>query len=236
MGLFNFGKKKKEEELRQQFKQKYRAMSFKELTSAVDKLWKIEASIEKDEICSAYAMALFKTAKSEGGFGIPVERLVPVREFESYEMAKYIKEYGIAYRYDENGGIVAINKALVFMGNYMQADKKIDLGGAMDIARIMFIILEDNIFSDDDLMDEHFQLYNPWLNEDSVDPNDGYEFIKYKIQCVAMISNPAECEKYGAFKRKNGVITSEYITVDDLVEAKSSKQLENLLDSYQTRH
>lgn len=237
MGLFNFGKKKQEEELRQQLKQKYRAMSLKELTSAVDTLWKIESKIEKDAICSAYAMALFKTDKSEGGFGIPVERLVPVSEFESYNMVKFVKEYGLAYRYDENGEIVSINKALVFMGNYMHVDKEIDLGRVLSIAEIMFVALEDNAFSDEDILDEYFQLYNPWLNEESVDPNDSrYEFTKYKIQVIATINNPETCEEYGAFKRKNGVVTSEYITVDDLVEAKSYKQLANLLDYYQTRH
>ena len=242
MGLFGFGKKKKEEALREEFKQKYRAKSLKELISLMGTLWQVSSAEEEDEIRAAYILALLKANKSEGGFGIPAEQLAGEsneREIHSYGcVAEYVKKGGLAYLRDGNGSILSINRELVFLGNYMRADKKADLGTAWLITYYVFDLQKaDDVitFTDEEIMDEHHQIYNGWLGEPSAEPKGDEGFRRFKVQAALMICDPEECEKYGAFKRKDGVVTSEYITVDDLTGAKTSAQLRKLLDSYQTR-
>lgn len=237
MGLFDFGKKKKEKALREQCKQKYRAMSLKELTSVMDELWNVSSEIEAEEIRAAYAMALFTAPRSEGGFGVPADRLTP--EYNFYDslggVQSWIKDKGVAYRYDEAGDIVAINRKLVFAGNYLSADHKANMTA---LSLVMYAIFESDYegnLSDEDIMNEHHQIYNPWLGESSADPNDGVQFYRTKANAALILCSPEECERFGAFKRKNGVITSEYATVEDLTKAKTLAQLNRLLDNLQTR-
>ena len=242
MGLFDFGKKKKEQQMREEFKQKYRAMSLQQLISCMGNLWQTSSDIEEDEIRAAYLLALFKADPSEGGFGIPAEQLAGEsneREIHSYgRVAEYVKKGGLAYLYDGSGSILSINRELVFFGNYMRADKKADLGTAWLVTYYVFDLQKaDDVitFTDEEIMDEHHQIYNGWLGESSAEPTGDEGFRRYKVQAALMICDPEECEKYGAFKRKDGAVTSEYITVDDLTGAKTSAQLRKLLDSYQTR-
>lgn len=241
-GLFDFGKKKKEQQMREELKQKYRAMSLKELISVMGNLWQVSSDEEEDEIRAAYILALFKADKSEGGFGIPAARLTGEANesvIHSYgDAALYVKKGGLAYLSDENGTILSINRELIFMGNYMRADKNADLVTAAEITFLVFELQKDeNIitFTDEDIMDEHHQIYNAWLGEPGADPNGDEGFRRYKVQAALLLCTPEQCEKFGTFKRKNGVVTSEYATVDDLTGAKTSAQLEKLLDSLQTR-
>lgn len=242
MGLFDFGKKKKEQQMREEFKQKYRAMSLKQLISCMGSLWQVSSDIEEDEIRAAYILAVLKADPSEGGFGIPAGRLMGEtneREIHSYigSVARYVKERGLAYLRDGNGDITAINRKFVFLGNYMRADKNADLLRASVVTDAFFSLQDKESvfhFSDEEIMDEHHQIYNAWLGEPSAEKGDD-GFRRYKMQVVHLICDPEQCEKYGAFKRKNGVVTSEYITVDDLTGAKTSDQLRKLLDTLQTR-
>lgn len=239
MGLFNFGKKKKEQQMQEEFKQKYRAMSLKQLISCMGSLWQVSSN-EQEEIRAAYILAVLKADKSAGGFGIAAERLTG----EAVEVAihngmvgYYVQKGGLAYLRDGNGTVLAINRELVFMGNYMRADRNADLITAARITNLFFELQKGNNviqFTDEDIMDEHHQIYNGWLGEPSASKEDE-GFRRYKMQAALMVCNPEECEKYGAFKRVNGVITSEYVTVDDLTGAKTSTQLSQLLDSLQTR-
>lgn len=243
MGLFNFGKKKKEEALREEFKQKYRAICLKELISLMGTLWQVSSDEEEDEIRAAYILALLKADPSEGGFGIPAEQLAGEsneREIHSYTyggVAEYVKKGGPAYLYDGSGSILSINRELVFLGNYMRADKKADLRTAWFVTKYVFDLQKDEnviTFTDEDIMNEHHQIYNGWLGELSAAPEDD-GFRRYKVQAALMLCTPEQCEKYGTFKRKNGAVTSEYATVDDLTGAKTSAQLEKLLNTLQTR-
>ncbi len=236
MGLFNFGKKKKEQQLREQFKQKYRAMSLKELTSVMDELWNVSSEIEAEEIRVAYAMALFTAPRSEGGFGVPASQVND--EFYYYGFSgvqSWIKDKGVAYRYDEAGDIVAINRKLVFAGNYLSVDHKASMNTMSLVVSMIFTSDYIDNLSDEDILDEHHQIYNPWLGESSADPNDGVQFYRAKANAALILCSPEQCEEFGAFKRRNGVVTSEYATVDDLTKAKTLAQLNRLLDNLQTR-
>ncbi len=243
MGLFDFGKKKKEreqqEQMRAQLKQKYRVMNLKQLISAVENLRQIFSADEAYEIRASYILALLKADSSEGGFGISSNRLAD--EFGLYvygSIDELVKNDGVAYHYDKNGNIVSINRALVFLGNYMRADQKADLRRAWLVTKNVFELQKDEsviTFTDEDIMNEHHQIYNGWLGEPSADPKGDDGFRRYKVQVALMLCTPSVCERYGVFKRKNGVVTSEYATVDDLTGVKMTAQLQQLLNSLQTR-
>ncbi len=241
MGLFGLGKKKKEEALREEFKQKYRAMSLQQLISCMGSLWQVSSWAEENEIRAAYILAVLKAAPSEGGFGISAARLTGETVEDAIHcgyVPGYIINNGLAYLRDGNGAVLAINREFVFMGNYMRADKNADFYRATLVTNLFFEMQKANNvihFTDEDIMNEHHQIYNGWLGEPSADPKEDERFRRFKMQAALMVCDPEECEKYGAFKRKDGAVTSEYITVDDLVGAKTYSQLAKLLDSYQTR-
>lgn len=241
MGLFNFGKKKKEQQMREEFKQKYRAMSLKELISCMGSTWQVSSDIEENEIRAAYILAVLKADRREGGFGIPAERLTGESIEESIHRGSapaYIINNGLAYLRQGDGTILAINREFVFMANYFSADKNADLKRAVLVTNIFFDLQKGNNvihFTDEDIMNENHQIYNGWLGEPSADPKGDEGFRRYKMQAALMVCDPEACETYGAFKRKDGVVTSEYIAVDDLTGAKTSSQLRKMLNSYQTR-
>ena len=218
----------------QAFKEKYAGKDLEEMKLLMEDLWKVSSEEEADEVRAQYAKALFAAPKSEGGFGIAADRLTPDSYFGKFDIGKWVREYGVAYHYNEKGKIVSINRKLVFAGNYLNADRKVGMGMLCLVVDAVFRSEEVGNLSDEDIMNEHHQIYNPWLGEPSADPNDR-DFLQTKVNAALILCSPEACEQYGAFKRKNGVATSEYATVEDLTKAKTKTQLDNLLDTLQTR-
>ena len=213
-------KKKRQEE----YEAKYASKSLDDLAKSLDEKWKIQSKEELDYLYVLYGRKLFSSPKSAGGFEIPEEKLKNM----DWDFKKWVGEGGACYHYDGNGTIVSINRKLLFAANYMHVNP----GRYPPVSTLFSADYIENL-TDADIMNEHHPVYNPWIYE--TNEQEGSAFTRAKANIILMMNDPDCLERYGMFRRKNGVVTDEYVTIDDFLEIKTNQQLGDFLDYIQTR-
>lgn len=222
MGLFDFGKKKKAIET------KYATMTIKELETLITERWKV-APDEFRSLCEAYGRKVLMASKSEGGFELSNDKLDYIYDFD-YE--KWIKECGILCIYDSNGAITKVNKKLAFAGNFLRRNP------ARILHRSLKLLFENENFEcllDEEFMDENHQIFNPWVYSEGAEKLTAEQFISSKISAAILLANPDELEKYGFYRKKNGVVTNEFIQIEDCLDIVTADQLQAFFDFHRTR-
>ncbi len=223
MGLFNFGKKKEKVD---PIKAKYESMTIKELETLLQEQWKV-APNEYNTLCEVYGMKILLAPKAEGGFEISKDRVESLKG----ELSAWVKEDGICYQYDKSGNIKAINRKLVFAGNFMRRNPSKSAYFAVIWA---FETENINAMLTEEFLDENYIVYHPWVYERGEEGFTTEEnFVKAKINTVIFLTDTEGMKREGYYKKLNGEFTDEFITIDDLLELKSLYQLNSFLKYHQ---
>ncbi len=227
MGLFNFGKKKQEEK-KKTIEAKYAAMTIKELETLITERWKV-APDEFQPLCGAYGRKVLMASKSEGGFELSENTAEYIYDFDC---EKWIKEYGILCKYDSSGKITKVNKKLAFAGNFLRQNPIRIMRHSLEL------LFENENFEcllDEEFLDENHQIYNPWVYSEGAEKLNVDQFISSKISAAILLANPDELEKYGFYRKKNGVVTNEFIQIEDCLDIVTADQLQAFFDYHRTR-
>lgn len=226
MGLFDIFKKKQKADPEEAYKDK-----------SIDELAKLirEQKYPDGYLCSAYAKKLLRAPIEEGGLGFSDDEIGKVDP----SAAEAVNTDGIYWVKLGDGSKRVCNFRLDYIINCIRAGitdmTKCDEVEAYNIAyNIKFaakyiFLLNDSLFTNRQLKDKNSPVYNRWVYLGDID------FVEYKLQVIGnILLNKAYLEKLGAYKVKDGKITDEFITIEDLTGANTRSELEALLDSYQT--
>lgn len=233
MGLFNFGKKKKEEERKKALEAQYEAMSLKDILQELrDNDWKNYDSDRRTTILFKYFEKLFGSPVEEGGFG-----LKDYPGFSEVVMAAFIQHDSYKlYKYTVNENEQIHNYKIEYLKNCLKRGcvaQRYDYDNAI---RLIFPFGEEPLFTKAELRDPDFQLYHPWVLEyGTCTVLERKEFIAEKIKTIRTITQPLQLEIYGMFRQVDGVPTNEYVTVEDFAGIKSLAQLKSFLYRIRTR-